>query len=139
MPRTRRSASFKVERTSRSVLFSFFFARLLSALALSRLPERLERSPLVEEPRLSRADLSPLSVVPEVSSPVASVEVVSVLLFSVVLVVELALLLLLLLAFFLEQPTAAKATTALRQITDSLLFIFDYSPYDGGYGSWHAG
>jgi hypothetical protein len=100
------------------------------------LPERPdERSPPEpEEPRLSREDVPLDPVVPELSSPVVSVVAASVLLFSVVLDVVLALALLLLLAFFLEQPAAAMATAALRQIINSLLFILNYSPSDGSFG-----
>lgn len=128
----RRAASFAASRTSRSVRLAFLAARVLSVL-LARLPERLAvRSSPVFEPRLSRADLPLLPVEPEVvpsSVGVDSVEVVSVLLFSGMVAVELPLPLLLLLAFFFEQPTTLKArTTTPRAIINSLLFIAHSSP-----------
>jgi hypothetical protein len=81
------------------------------------------------EPRLSREDLPGLPAVSEPSCSVVSVEVVSELEFSsVVVAVELALLLLLSLAFFFEQPAEAAATITPRTIIHSLLFIVDCSP-----------
>src|SRR5215213_466848 len=121
----RRAASSAASRTCRSVRLLVLFERVLSVL-LARSPERLAvRSLPVFEPRLSRADLLLLPVVPdEVPSSVGvvSVEVVSVLLFSVMVAVELALpLLLLLLSFFFEQPTTARLRTTPRAITRGLI------------------
>jgi hypothetical protein len=133
----RRAASSAALRTCRSVRLSLRLARELSPrLVLSLLPERLDvPSPEVEvEPRLLRAGLPPLSEEAVVSSPVVSVEVVSVLLFSCVVAV-FELLSLLLLAVFFEQPMAASMVTTAMAMMQNLLFIFDRSPYDWGlYG-----
>jgi hypothetical protein len=127
----RRAASSAALRTWRSVRLSLRLARELSLLLfLALLPERLDVWSPEVEPRLLRAGLPPLSVA-VVSSPVVSVEVVSVLEFSCVVAV-FELLSLLLLAFFLEQPMAASIVTTAMAMMQNLLFIFDRSPYDCG-------
>ena len=132
----RRAASSAASRTWRSVRLLVLFERVLSVL-LARSPERLAvRSLPVFEPRLSREDLLLLLPVEPDEVPsslgVVSVEVVSVLLFSVIVAVELALPLLLLLAFFFEQPTLAMLRTTPRAITKGLIFIAHSSPYHMG-------
>ena len=137
IPRMRRAASLAASRTWRSVRLAFRLARVFSVLLfLFRLPELLDVELSREEPRLLRADLPLLSPDdPAVSSPdepAESFEVVSLLAFSSVLAVALALLLLL--AFFLEQPAATRAKmTRAKAMRRSLLFIVDRSPYGWGH------